>query len=376
MALGNRGHGLSFYARALYDPGHKGIMLLAAHDGLTAALAPDAILDNPENGQALCGFADSLDQIEAVIDVDRLRACATELRGSESETPAEAAYRRWCLQHRLFLNPLNDLGPLPVADHDVLATPAFVTGIKEPPSPLRFFNVMKQEYVSARYMLYEGSRSEGVHFSDRGVPLYNTLDYPSHCLAVERVKCAFHTTYSLFDKLGQFVNHCWRLGIDPDKVTLRRVWYESLDGNKRKLRETFRMHPNWPLRGLCWLSRDLFDEFPGFRNHTDPDAQALAKIRNRMEHGFLAVHEFDALYQTVRLGLPEDHPLQSDPNLYPISRRELTAKTLRLLQLVRAALIYLSLAMHAEERRRALDRGEHARVVPMDLGRWDDEWKR
>ncbi len=95
-----------------------------------------------------------------------------------------------------------------------------------------------------------------------------------------------------------------------------------------------------------------------------------------MEHGFLAVHEFDALYKTVGLGLPEDHPLQPDQHLYAISRRELTAKTLRLLQLARAALIYLSLAMHAEERRRALARDERESVMPMDLGRWDDDWKR
>lgn len=375
MALGNRGHGLSFYARALYDPGHAGIMLLAAYDGLTATLDQDPILDNPENHLAIQFFSERRDEIAAAIDVDGLRAQTAKLPGTEVQSPEEVAYRRWCLHHRLFLNPLNDLGPLPVADHDVLTTPAFVAGLDEPPSPVRFFNVMKQEYVSARFMLYTGSRSEDVHFSDRGVLLYNTLDYPSHGLAVEQIKSAFRTAYSLFDKIGQFVNHYWRFGIKQREVTLRRVWYQS-HSKQRKLREEFLLYPNWPLRGLFWLSRDLFDPLPGFRTHTDPDAQNLADMRNRIEHGFLAVHEFEELYKTVGMHLPDDHPLQKDRNLYAISRYRLTAKTLRLLQLARAALIYLSLAMYAEERRRAADRGEDECVVPMDLGTLDDDWKR
>lgn len=376
MASGNRGHGLSFYARALYDCGHMEIMLLAAYDGLMAALDPDAILDNPENQNAFMGFAESRSQIGTVIDVERLRGCVSELKRTEAESPEEAAYRRWCLYHRLFLNPLNDLGVLPVADHDVLTTPDFVTDSNEPPSLLRFFNVMKQEYASARYMLYEGSNSDILHFSDRGVLLYNTLDYPSHCLAVERVKCAFRTAYSLFDKVGQFINHYWRLGVEPKKVALKHIWYVSPNKNKRKLREPFLLSPNWPLRGLFWLSRDLFDESPGFRDHTDPNAQALAVVRHRLEHGFLAVHEYAGLFDIIADGLPKDHPLQPDSNLYAMSRCELTSKALRLLQLARAALIYLSLAMHAEEQHRAGKRGGFAGIVPMDVGSWEDKWKR
>jgi hypothetical protein len=85
---------------------------------------------------------------------------------------------------------------------------------------LRFFNIMKQEYVSARWMLYEGSMSDETHSSGRGVLLYNTLDYQSHGLAVERIKSAFRSAYSLFDKIAQVVNHYWRPPIS-DRVTIR-----------------------------------------------------------------------------------------------------------------------------------------------------------
>jgi len=99
-------------------------------------------------------------------------------------------------------------------------------------------------------------------------------------------------------------------------------------------------------------------------------------VRNRLEHGFLAVHEFEALFETLAAGSPQNGPFGQDPNLYPISRRTLTAKTLRLLQLARAALIYLSLAIHREEQRRAEARGSSAGVVPLDLGLVEDAWKR
>jgi len=88
-------------------------------------------------------------------------------------------------------------------------------------------------------------------------------------------------------------------------------------------------------------------------------------VRNRLEHGFIAVHEFDALFETLAAGSPRNGPFGQDPNLYPISRRALTAKTLRLLQLA-----------HREEQRRAEARGSSAGVVPIDLGLVEDEWKR
>lgn len=58
---------------------------------------------------------------------------------------------------------------------------------------------------------------------------------------------------------------------------------------------------------------------------------------------------------------------------YSLLRSDFEAKTLRLLKLSRAALIYLSLGMHAEERRRANAVAKNS--VEMKLGEWDDELK-
>ena len=375
MARGNRGQGLSFYSRALYDPGHKVIMMLAAHDDLSASLEPNAFFDSPDTQGAQEAFRRLRDEIANHMNVTAVREQFAKLTGSSVRSKRERAYRHWCLDQRLFLNPLNDLGPLPVADHDVLTTPNFVTNVHEPPSLIRFFNIMKQEFVSARFLLHSGLHSEQVHYSDRGVSLFNTLDYPAYGLAVEQVKCAFRMTYSLFDKIAQFINNYWKLSVNGKDVAFRSMWLRKTKTGY-VLRDEFRQQPNWPLRGLYWLSRDVYDPTPGFRNYTEPDARSLDELRNRLEHGFVSVHGMDWSGPFADMRHPAGGPFGPDPNVCAIARGDLAAKALRILKLARAALIYLALAMHAEEKRRAGNRQDNAVIVPMELDTWEDGWKR
>ena len=129
----------------------------------------------------------------------------------------------------------------------------------------------------------------------------------------------------------------------------RAVWYED-GGSKQKkrvLRQTFEQSENWPLRGLFWLSKDLFDE--NVRAVTEPDAQELNAIRNHLEHRYFKVHEI----------IVPQRPPNAPPDIfydrpaYSVQRERFEEKAVRLLKLARAALIYLPLAMHREEERRA-----------------------
>jgi len=375
MARCNRGQGLRFYSQALYDPGHKVIMMLAAHDDLSASLEPNAFFDSPDTQGAQEAFRRLRDEIAGHMNVTAVRQRLAKLRGLSSRSKHERNYRRWCLDRRLFLHPLNDLGPLAIADHDVLTTPDFVTDAHEPPSLVQFFDIMKQEFVSARFLLHSGLHSERVHYSDRGVSLFNTLDYPAYCLAVEQVKCAFRMAFSLFDKIAQFINAYWKLDVNERGVAFRRIWYrETKTGYV--LRDEFRHQPNWPMRGLYWLSRDLYDATPGFRNYTEPDASALDDLRNRLEHGFVSVHGMDWSGPFANMLHSAVEPFGPDSKILAIARDDLAAKALRILKLARAGLIYLALAMHAEERRRAGNRQDDALIVPMPLDTWEDDWKR
>lgn len=366
MALGNRGYALERYGRALYNKADKAVFLREAHEALATALSPEANYEATYD-DAKAFFAKEKDRIETVVEVQKVPRFIDLHPHELGSTDQEIRYRRWCLSNRLFLNPLNDLGQHESAARDVLLLPSFITLFEDPPTLIGFFNQMKQEFVSARWLFYEGANSTDVHFSDRNVSLYNTLDYPSYSLSVEKIKVAYRMAYSIFDKFGFFLNKYFELGVKPTGVYFRTIWYTRTDQGERSLRPEFAGSQNWPLRGLFWLSKDFFD--PELSATTEPDAQGLYEIRNHIEHKYFKVHDM----LPPRPGKPKPgSPATADPLAYSIQRAELQAKTLRLLKLARAAFIYLLLGMHSAERRRHSDK-ESAHTVSLAL--WKDEWK-
>jgi tetratricopeptide (TPR) repeat protein len=361
MARGNRGLVLTRYAHALYDPGHAIVIFRRALDDVKVALG-----DSGLHPAAREGFRARAEWLEELLKINPQWKPVDLDAFSLGPSDAEAQYRLWCLEHHLFLSSLNDLGPHAIAAHDVLTTPSMTAKLDEGPTHPGFFNQMKQEFVSARYLYYESVSTGAPHFSDRGVLLYNTLDYPAYSLAVERVKCAFRMSYSLLDKIAYFLNDYFELGIPETRVSFRTVWYEGQE-RRHGLRSEFRRRQNWPLRGLFWLSKDLYEPTPGFREAVEPDGQALAEIRNHLEHKYLKIHEIMVPREIVPDSL-------ADRLAFSVERRDFEAKTLRLLRMARAALIYLSLAIYAEEQEKSAAHGGKP-VLPMPLSRWEDEWK-
>lgn len=347
MALANRGLGLKHYAGMLEDDRERAILLLHAHDGLAAALAPDAIYEGEGQTDLRQRFAATAAEYAAAADLDRIRALQ-DIDGTDlGRSKTEQAYRRWCLDRRLFLNPLNDLGAFALAAIDDLVLPTIMESLDDrpgaftPPPVIGFFNQMKQEYVSARFMLYEGLNSTKLHFSDRGVRLFDTLDYPAHSFATERVRTAYRIAYSLLDKVAFLVDHFWKLGKIPDRINFRNVW--MVEGKPRLL-DRFKAYPNWPLRGLYWLSKELFDE--ELRRATAADARELHDIRNALEHKYPQVHEGWAWDLMLTSPASNGLSLSIDSDL-------LEAKALRVMKIARAALIHLALAIGVEERNKA-----------------------
>ncbi len=364
MALGNRGYGLAEYARTLYDTGHKGLLLCHAHRSLSAAISNDAEYEGPGYERAKAFFANLKDQIAERINVDETERAIDIDNHDIGASEEERDYRLWCLNNTLFLNPLNDLGPHRIGARDILHLPPFITPIDAPPSLLGLFNQLKQEFATARWLCYDGIMSDGVHFADRDVLLYNTLDYPAYSIAVEKVKAAYRLAYSLFDKIAFFLNTYLDLQLDESRVWFRSVWYVNADKN-RGVRPELIDSENWPLRGLYWLAKDFFS--PEFRDATEPDARALADIRNQLEHRYLKIHE-------IYLPSPPTPVMWSDDLAYSIQRENFEDKTLRILKHARAGVVYLSLAMHREERRRAEGKAG-TRTMPMTLDALEDEWK-
>jgi hypothetical protein len=352
MALGNRANGLETYARGNYDNGHKWLLWLNAIDAYDAALAPNVYFDSPGRDQ----MAKARERAAAVAPVEAVRQGYAPNGHSLGRSKAEQAYRSWALQHRLFLHPLNDVGPISLAARDVLSQPTFVTLINEPPTLIGFFNQLKQEYVSARWFVYSGLLAERPHFSDRDVLLQDTLDYPVYCLNLEQIKIGYRLAYSLFDKVAFFINHYWQLNCPARRVNFRTIWYKE-NNFEKGLHPTFLNAPeNLFLRGLYWIAKDIFDD--RMRETAEPVARDLDSIRNHLEHKYLKVTD-------DQFGLGERAtPLGQDTLAHILNRADLEAKTLKILKLTRCVLIHLSLAMHAEEQRR---HPESDRLVPMEL---------
>jgi tetratricopeptide (TPR) repeat protein len=367
MAIGNRGYGLSYFAQMLYDQGHASVFLRQAYLDLHSSLKGSLTEDAKESFQKIRIWIESIvapSYLKDDIDMDSF---------SLGDSDLEIRYRTWCLKNRLYLNPLNDLGPFPIAARDILSTPDIVVKLGEGPYYHGYFNQMKQEFVSARYLYFEGINAKEAHFSDRGVVLFNTFDYPCYSLAIEKLKAAFRISYSIFDKISYFLNHYLNLSIPEKYVSFRTFWYESKKKQKG-LRKEFQHTQNLPFRGLFWLGKDLYEDRPGFREVMNPEAEGLWEIRNHLEHKYLKLHE-----GYWHGPLPHDSQASFglvDTFAYSLARREFIQKTLKVLKMVREALIYLSLGIHCEEKIRAKKRKANDIIAPMPLGIWEDEWKR
>lgn len=346
MAMGNLGYNLGYIKELFHDHEHKIIYLVFAHHYSTAALQPEAFYDG-EQEEAKDAFFRVTQHIESVLDLDLVHQNLNLDEHTLGNTDAEIDYRQWCLKNFLFLNPLNDLGAYAIAAQDVLTLPDFIVKTSAPtPSIAGFYNQMKQEYCSARYFFYQGISAQEPHFSDREVLLYDTLDATIYGLSLEQIRVAFRMCYSILDKLAFFINFYWEIGEKPERVSLRSIWYEkSSKANVKEIHAKFKSYKNLPLRGLFWLSRDILETKSELYETLEPDAYEINGIRNHLEHKYLKIHEDFCL----PFSQENPYPFQ-DKLAYSINRSHFIDKTLRLLKLVRSALMYLSLAVHVEEK--------------------------
>lgn len=368
MAWGNRGLGLKVYAGMAVDKRERAILALHAFDSLRSSIAEDAFHDSIDPGAALDLFAREARELAAAFNIEAVRAMQDLDQGNAGRSKIERAYRRWCLEHRLFLCPLNDLGLYLAAASDDLMLPPLIEGFNDrpsghlPPPIIGFFSQMKQEYVSARYMLFEGTSSVRIHFSDRGVSLIDTLDYPLYSLASERIRTAFRIAYSLLDKVAFLVNYYWVLGKSPERISFKNVWMIE---RKARLLPQFEERDNLPLRGLFWLSKELFDD--QLKQTTAADARELHSVRNALEHAYLR----------VSLGWAKPFMISETNDGFgvAIGSDELEAKAIRVMHMARSALFYVSFAIGAEERKKKLAHPKRL-IGTMPLYGLDDERKR
>ena len=333
LARLNRALAWIYYGDAVHDESHRLLLRKRAYQNMKQISRPVLTAEQRDD------LDRHLKSLEATVGLEWLDE---EINWDDmriSDTAEEKTYREWCLKNRLFLHPLNDAGNILLASYDAIATPdMFVEYIADGPYRQGFFNQLVQEFVSARFLIYEGFTFRPTHFSDRHVTLADTLDGALFSFGQEKIRCAFRVTYSLFDKIAYFLNHYFHLDIPEKQVSFRSLWYEKRNLKTRPVRSEFKTrYSNWPLRALFWLSKDFEEDNDGFQNSIEPEAQKLRSIRDHLEHKLLRIH---------RESVPEIIPLGQ----YSITESDFRSKTIRLARLGRSALMYLALAMRHEER--------------------------
>jgi hypothetical protein len=335
MSLCNRAKALASYSGALEDVGARALFLWAAHKEASAALAPTAIYTSVRDEGNRAKTKELKEWIESVLDVEGVASHCPFASDDTSATDEERAYRHWCLINRLYLDPMNDLGPFTIASTDSVGLGVHVVPVDAPHRFESFFDQMKQEYVSARWLLYEGMTATRPHFSDRDVVLQVTEPRPSLSLAVEKLKSAYRTCYSLFDKVAFFTNAYMELGIPEKKVSFRTLWRP--DG-KKPIRKEFDPTTNWGFCALYWVAKDFFEKEND--EVAEPQARRLSDIRHHLEHKYL------------RVTAAESPAIPPDDLALIVSRQQFEGKTIHLMKLARSALIYLTIGVRFEEQRR------------------------
>jgi hypothetical protein len=330
MALANKGYGLVSYARLQHENVHRNIFINLAYHFINKGLSLRQYMDPAATNY----FEKAALELSETMQPEILNVNIDLNTASLGVDDHEIEYRKWCLNNTLFLHPVNDVTQVSYAAYDCLMIPPILTKMGDPPIYHNFYNQIKQEFVSARYFLFEGIEKQSKHLADKDVILTNTNEMLAYSLNLEKVKIAYRISYAIFDKIAYYLNSYLNLMIPEKKVNFRTIWYSK----NKDLRNEISQSNNWPLRGLYWLSKDLFDET--LKDTIDPDAKDLADLRNFMEHKSLRIKQFD---------YPDSPFHNPDQISYTISRNDLESKTLKLLKLSRSAIFYLTYAISQAE---------------------------
>ena len=261
---------------------------------------------------------------------------------------------------RYCLNPLNDLVTLKSAfAHDPLTITQYTEygnrdDIDEksngnPPKWFAMLNQLKEEFVYARLLCYEGTeKMTKMHYADRDVLLsLANYDYVNYSIRLEQLKSAFRISYSLFDQIAFMINEFWKLGFKERQADAYHVFgYKGFPTD------------NVALTALYWAFIEFKEKYI---EGVGASEKQLKTLRHALEHKFVQVHEYS-------------HPNElqiMDDRFYHLSESTLKKSVLRILTLTREWIMELVYAIAIEERKnKDKENAVHLHVID-----YDDRWK-
>lgn len=276
----------------------------------------------------------------------------------------EGDYNKWVNGHWLRLNSYNDINPFSVmSQDDSLFFEAVFSPKEDTDFGYRMFallNEIKQEYVSARYLLYRYFVDTGLqHFSDKGVRLADNADYSNYSFNIELAKSSFRAFYSILDKIAYSLNEYLGLGAKNTSVSFKDFWYS--DKKHRTLKnEITRLKTNYSLAGLFFIRNDIY----GGDEHylQDEGTIRLKAVRNAMEHRAILVTD-EGEYEDTGLFLK-------------ISRSKFEDVAMSLIRTVRQAIFCLvNMVNHIEyDKKLSINKASKV-VIPQEIMTVSDDEK-
>ena len=271
----------------------------------------------------------------------------------------EDRYAQWVNDHFLRLNAYNDVHPhsLLSQDDSLYFESLFYEKERfdESQKLMALLNEIKQEYVSARYMLYSYFVNSGtIHFSDSNVKIADVYDLCNYSYNIELAKAAFRALYSLLDKIAFALNDYLELGIKGKDVSFSTFWYS--ERKKRILRQEILDHSTViSLAGLLFIRNDIYG---GDESYLQADeTKLLQNVRNAMEHRAI---------QIVDQGIFEDKG-----SVLFISREEFEKVSMNLIRTVRQAIFcFVNAVSHI-----SYDQAEEAKKHGFVMEQFFDEVK-
>lgn len=357
MALGNYGRTLQFYANTVNDAGHYTELHCYAYQAVKRALN---LQDPNVHNSARKYFEQILINYEATGQKELLEEPIV-FKTYSMGVNQELEYRKWCLKNHLFLNPLNDLIEQESAfAHDSLVITRYSENVGdtkgekrndiEPPKCFSMLNQLKEEYIYARFLLFEATKqAREVHYADKNVKIaLSSYEYANYSIRLEQIKSAYKTLFSVIDKVAFAINSCWKLGIKERNASAEKVF-------------NCKQYPknNHALSAMFWSYCEFSDDFCESETGSERDLKIL---RNAFEHKFVKIHEF---HKDRKLEIESD-------DFYHVSEEDLKKHALRLLEISREFIMEFTYAIGIEENK--LNAEEKATVF-LPIIDFDDKWK-
>lgn len=373
MAIGNMGGYLKHYSQVDYDTGHRGNHYIESLKLLKIAVESEDPNIHPFAREVFnkdivttLSFFKNMTYEDIEVDTTLLFTKINEVDWYDSTINEEDRYSNWKVVNSLALNTLNDYDKREERENDSLHLPNMVMSVNETkPIYHGLFNQIKQEYCAARYLLFDGIYNKSLHFSDDDVYLIDTLDYPVYSLNIEKIKSAYRTIYSLFDRIAFLLNEYLDLGIKRNRISFNLMWSKRKDILKKdyKTNKIFSIiDKNYLVRGLYWIKKDLYNNTEsGYNGVVNPHLNRAYKIRNTMEHKYLKIIDNNFI---------DAYKVEDSLAEMIVSQQEFEKLAVDLLKTVREAIIILTQIIYLEEYKNS-----QSDIPGISLIEFSDEWK-